>query len=103
MRKSLEVSHSVHSHNTSSNDTPIDTEVNDVELQCGTYDYGIRYFVAVIPAYFRLAQCIKRAKESKEKAEEHSRMSKDYRKHIDKMKHHLANAGKYLTTFLKGI
>ena len=70
--------------------------------QCGTYDYGVRYFVAVLPAYFRLAQCFRRAKDSKDTAEKYSRMSKDYKKHIGKMKHHLANAGKYTTSFIKG-
>ena len=106
----------INSNNTDSslNDTPILNmtqvmtttqvldEIHDDGPQCGTYYYGVRYFVAVLPAYFRLAQCFRRAKDSKDTAEKHSRMSKDYKKHIGKMKHHLANAGKYTTSFIKG-
>ena len=48
---------------------PLRQNINDVlnnstiptsEFQCGTYTYGLRYFIAIIPAYIRFAQCIRR-------------------------------------------
>ena len=85
------------------NDTPRNEtiDVND-RFQCGTYDYGIRYFVAVLPAYFRLAQCFRRAKDSQNEANKYEERSKEYEKHADKRNHHLANAAKYSTSFIKG-
>ena len=85
------------------NDTPRNEtiDVND-RFQCGTYDYGIRYFVAVLPAYFRLAQCFRRAKDSQNEANKYEERSKEYEKHTDKRNHHLANAAKYSTSFIKG-
>ena len=85
------------------NDTTLRNETikeND-RFQCGTYDYGIRYFVAVLPAYFRLAQCFRRAKDSQNEANKYEKRSKEYDKHADKRNHHLANAAKYSTSFVK--
>ena len=85
-------------------DTPLHNETvnqND-RFQCGTYDYGVRYLVAVLPAYFRLAQCFRRAKDSENEANKYDEKSKEYVKHADKRNHHLANAAKYSTTFIKG-
>ena len=89
------------------NDTPLRNETittvdeND-RFQCGTYDYGFRYFVAVFPAYLRLAQCFRRAKDSQNEANKYSEYSKEYKKYAGKRNHHLANAGKYSTAFIKG-
>ena len=55
------------------------------QYRCGSYDYGLRYFVAIYPAYIRFAQCIRRMIDSPKK----------------KKNHHLANAIKYGTTFVK--
>ena len=88
------------------NDTPLRNETittADDRFQCGTYDYGVRYFVAVLPAYFRLAQCFRRAKDSQNEAKKNPEGSKEYKKHADKRNHHLANAAKYSTSFIKGL
>ena len=89
------------------NDTPQRNEtittVNEIDrFQCGTYEYGVRYFVAVLPAYFRLAQCFRRAKDSQIEAKKYPESSKEYKKHVGKRNHHLANAAKYSTSFIKG-
>ena len=48
---------------------PLQQNINDVlnnstdftyNFQCGSYSYGLRYFIAIIPAYIRFAQCIRR-------------------------------------------
>ena len=85
-------------HNATTTNEPIAED----RFQCGTYDYGIRYFFAVLPAYFRLAQCFRRAKDSQIEANKHPYFSRDYKKHAGKRNHHLANAGKYSTAFIKG-
>ena len=89
------------------NDTPLRNETittvdENHRFQCGTYDYGFRYFVAVFPAYLRLAQCFRRAKDSQNEANKYSEYSKEYKKYAGKRNHHLANAGKYSTAFIKG-
>ena len=90
------------------NDTPLRNESIIVEdyatsnFQCGTFDYGFRYFVAVFPAYLRLAQCFRRAKDSQNEADKYPEYSKEYKKYAGKRNHHLANAGKYSTAFIKG-
>ena len=89
------------------NDTPlrnetINTDDENDRFQCGTFDYGFRYFVAVLPAYFRLAQCFRRAKDSQNEANKYGEYSKEYKKYAGKRNHHLANAGKYSTAFIKG-
>lgn len=56
------------------------TESND-ERKCIENTYGIRPIVACLPAWFRFAQCLRRYRDSKEAFP------------------HLANAGKYSTTF----
>ena len=61
------------------------TLIDENEYRCGSFDYGIRYFVAIYPAYIRFAQCIRRMNDSPQK----------------KKMHHLANALKYSTTFVK--
>ena len=55
------------------------------DFRCGSYDYGLRYLVAIYPAYIRFAQCIRRMKDSPK----------------NKKLHHLANALKYSTSFVK--
>ena len=54
------------------------------QYKCGSYAYGLRYFIAIIPAYIRFAQCIRRYMDSQRF-------------------HHLYNAGKYSTAFIKVI
>ena len=89
------------------NDTPLRNETittsdESERFQCGTFNYGLRYFVAVLPAYFRLAQCFRRAKDSQNEANKYGEYSKEYKKYAGKRNHHLANAGKYSTAFIKG-
>ncbi len=50
-------------------------------VQCGTVSYGLRPFVAVLPAWFRFAQCLRRYYDTRQAFP------------------HLVNAGKYSTTF----
>lgn len=61
------------------NDTIVST---GDDWKCGSYWYGLRYFVACYPAYIRFAQCIRRYIDSGEYT-------------------HLYNATKYSTSFLK--
>lgn len=53
----------------------------DAFVQCGTIVYGIRPIVAVLPAWWRFAQCIRRYYDSRQAVP------------------HLVNAGKYSTSF----
>lgn len=55
-------------------------------VQCGSAKYGIRAVVAVLPAWFRFAQCLRRF---------HSTKRPDGSRNYD----HLINAGKYSTSF----
>ena len=89
------------------NNTPLRNQSINIfnendRFQCGTYDYGVRYFVAVLPAYFRLAQCFRRAKDSQNEANKYPEYSDEYKKYAGKRNHHLANAAKYSTSFVKG-
>ena len=68
-----------------SNNVTIENSIEVDQYRCGSYDYGLRYFVAIYPAYIRFAQCIRRMLDSPKK----------------KKNHHLANAIKYGTTFVK--
>lgn len=54
---------------------------DDIKV-CGSYRYGIRIFVAMLPAWFRFAQCCRRYYSTR------------------KFHPHLVNAGKYSTTFV---
>lgn len=56
-------------------------DVQDAKI-CGSNKYGVRIFVAMLPAWFRFAQCLRRYYTTK------------------KVHPHLVNAGKYSTTFL---
>ncbi|XP_075249221.1 solute carrier family 53 member 1-like [Convolutriloba macropyga] len=57
------------------------TSQQDVKI-CGSYTYGVRIVVAMLPAWFRFAQCLRRYCNTK------------------KVHPHLVNAGKYSTTFI---
>ena len=58
------------------------TPQNDDTKICGSYRYGVRIIVAMLPAWFRFAQCLRRYYTTK------------------KVHPHLVNAGKYSTTFV---
>ena len=66
------------------NDVNATTLIVESDYTCASYSYGLRYFIAVLPAYIRFAQCIRRYLDSKRA-------------------HHLYNAGKYSTAFVKVI
>ena len=53
----------------------------DSDPQCGTVTYGLRPFLAILPAWFRFAQCLRRYRDTRHAFP------------------HLVNAGKYSTTF----
>lgn len=57
-------------------------------IKCGTPFYGLRSVVAVLPAWWRFAQCLRRYRDSWNHP-----IHKKYRNQ------HLVNAGKYSTTF----
>ena len=53
----------------------------DLSIQCGSVKYGFRPLVAVLPAWFRFAQCLRRYYDTRSAFP------------------HLVNAGKYSTSF----
>lgn len=55
--------------------------VIDSLFQCGTVYYGIRPIVAMLPAWWRFAQCLRRYRDTRDAHP------------------HLVNAGKYSTSF----
>lgn len=77
-------------------------------IQCGTPFYGLRSVVAVLPAWWRFAQCLRRyrdcwkiEKENKKKQSRNQHLIEDEEnsEQNDYRYQHLINAGKYSTTF----